>query len=78
MARRTLELRDRLALPVEAEPGQAVEDRLRGRVGRTLAVCVLDAQQHRAAGVSGIEPVEQRRARAADVQDSRSARGQSG
>ena len=34
-----------------------------------LAVGVLDAQQELAAGVAGIEPVEQRRARPADVQE---------
>jgi hypothetical protein len=35
---------------------------------RALAVGVLDAQQHLAAGVPRKEPVEQRRARATDVQ----------
>ncbi len=37
-------------------------------LGGALAVGVLDAQQHRAVGVLRIQPVEQRRARAADVQ----------
>jgi hypothetical protein len=37
--------------------------------GRALAVGVLDAQQELAAGVAGVEPVEQRRARAADMQE---------
>jgi len=57
-----------LAVPIETEPGQAVQDR-RDRLGRrALAVGVLDPEQKRAAGVPRIEPVEQRGPRAADVQ----------
>jgi hypothetical protein len=40
----------RLAVPVEAEPGQAVEDGRDRRLGRALAVGVLDPEQHPAAG----------------------------
>ena len=68
MARGARELEDRLAVPIEAEPGQPVEDGVDGVGGRTLPVGVLDAQQELAAGVPGIEPVEQSRARAADMQ----------
>ena len=39
-----------------------------GRFGGALAVGILDAQQELAAGVACVEPVEQRRARPADVQ----------
>ena len=55
-------------VPVQAEPPQRVEDDLDvlGRVA--LGVGVLDAQQHLAAGVAGLEPVEQRGARATDVE----------
>ena len=63
------ELVDDVAVPVEAEPAQPVEDRVDRRLGRALAVGVLDAQQHLAAEAAGIEPVEQGRARAADMEE---------
>ena len=69
VARGAGELRDRLAVPVEAEPGQPVEDRRDRGLGRALAVGILDAQQHLAAASARIEPIEQRRACAADVQE---------
>ena len=78
MALGALELAHRLAVPVEAEPAQPVEngvDRLRRRA---LAVGVLDAQQELAADVLGVEPVEQRRARAADVQEAGRRGGEAG
>src|SRR5205085_4161100 len=67
-ARGAGELRDRLAVPRKPEPGKAVEDRRDCGLRRALAVGVLDAQQHLAAARARIEPVEQRRPRAADVQ----------
>src|SRR3546814_19259299 len=54
------ELVDDLAVVVEAEPGEAVEDGIDGFRGRALAIGVLDAQPVAAAVVPGIEPVEQR------------------
>ena len=63
---RTLE--DDLLVPVEAEPVQAVEDRLGGLVAGAGLVGVLDAEKELAAGAAGEEPVEERRARAADVE----------
>src|SRR3546814_6703612 len=63
------ELVDDLAVVVEAKPGEAVEDGIDGFRGRALAIGVLDAQPVAAAVVPGIEPVEQRGARAADVQE---------
>ena len=45
-----------------------VEDDLGVRVGAALLVGVLDAQDEGAAGLPGVEPVEQRRAGAADVE----------
>ena len=70
VARGARELADRLAVPVEPEPFEAVEDRVDRGLGRALAVGVLDAQEERPAEAPGVEPVEQRRARAADVQES--------
>ncbi len=63
------ELIDRVAVPFDAEPGQPVEDGVDRGLGRTLAVGVLDPQQHLAAAAAGIKPIEQRGARAADVQE---------
>jgi hypothetical protein len=45
------ELVDRVAVPIEAEPFEALHDGVDGRVRGALAVGVLDAQQHLAAGV---------------------------
>ena len=70
MALGAAELADRLAVPVEAEPVEAVEDGVDRGLGRPLAVGVLDAQEERPAEAPGVEPVEQSRARAADVQKS--------
>ena len=64
-----VELADRLAVPVEPEPLEAVENGVHRGLRRALAVGVLDAQQERAAEPLRVEPVEQRRARAADVQE---------
>ena len=54
-------LEHRLAVPVEAEPLQAVEDHL-DAVGRgAFPIGVLDAQEELSSLMPGIEPVEQRR-----------------
>jgi hypothetical protein len=63
-----LKLADRLAIPVEAEPFEPVENRVHRSLCRTLAIGVFDAQQELAAEALGVEPVEQSRARAADMQ----------
>jgi len=52
-------LKQRLLVPVEAEPLQAVEDRLYRLLGGSLPVRVLDPQEKLAARVAGIEPVKQ-------------------
>ena len=63
---RTADLRP--FIPVEPEPSQAVEN-AGDHVGRrALDVGVFDAQDERAAVPPRVEPVEERRARAADVQ----------
>ena len=56
-------------VPIEAEPAHAVEDRVDRFVRRARLVGVLDPQQELAAVVAGEQPVEQRRARAADMQE---------
>ncbi len=66
--RRARELVGDLAVPRQAEPGQAVEDGVDGRRRGARAVGVLDAQQVLAAVVAGEQPVEQGGARAADMQ----------
>ena len=58
-----------VAVPIEAEPAQPVEDRVDRRLGRARLVGVLDPQQVLAAVVAGEQPVEQRGARAADMQE---------
>ena len=63
------ELAHRLAVPMQAEPGEAVEDGVDRGLGRALAVGVLDAQEEGPAEAAGVEPVEQGRARSADVQE---------
>ena len=72
------ELEGRLAVPVEAEPLQPVEDRVDRRVSRAGAVGVLDAQQHLAAEALGEQPVEQRGARPPDVQKAGRRRRETG
>ena len=44
-----LKLADRLAIPVETEPFEPVDDRVNRRLRRAFAVGVLDAQQELAA-----------------------------
>src|SRR5262249_18656139 len=68
MPRGAGELRDRFAVPRDAEPSEPVQDRVDGGLGRALAVGVLDAQEHLAAAPARIEPIEQRGARTTDVQ----------
>ena len=61
-------LKERPFVPGDPEPGEAVENDLRVRVGAALLVGVLDAQDEHAAEAARVEPVEERGARAADVQ----------
>ena len=69
-----LALEERSLVPVQAEPAQALEDRVHRRGGGALLVGVLDAQHEDAAAVAREEIVEQRRPRAADVQEAARAR----
>ena len=59
-----------IASPSQSRPSQRSPSKIAAVASgrRAGAVGVLDAQQEGAAGVAGVEPVEQRGARAADVQ----------
>src|SRR3546814_7994473 len=64
----------RVAIPVEPEPAHPVEDRVDRGLGGAGAVGILDAQQEIAAVVAREQPVEQRGARAADLEETRRRR----
>jgi hypothetical protein len=70
------ELVDHVAVPAQPEPAQPVDDRVDRRLGRALAIGVLDAQVEAAAVMAGEQPVEQRRAGAADMKITRRRRGE--
>src|SRR5690349_6972003 len=55
-------------VPVQPEPAQSVDDAGHHVPRGTLGIGVLDAEDEGAAMATGVEPVEQRRPRAADVQ----------
>jgi hypothetical protein len=78
MAMALVELAHRLAVPIEAKPSEAPQDRGRCLWSGAFAVGVLDAQQERAVAPPGVKPVEQRGAAAADMQIARRRRGKSG
>jgi len=61
---------DDALIPIEAEPGQCVEQLLVRFLGVTLRVGVLDAEHERAADVASIGPVEEAGANEADVRGS--------
>ena len=48
-------LAHRIAIPVQPEPGQALQDRLGRFRGRTFAVCVLDSKQEFPAAAARIK-----------------------
>jgi hypothetical protein len=56
-------------VPVHSEPGEAVVDEVQVLLAVALLVRVLDAQHEDAPRVAGVEPVEQRRTGAADVEE---------
>src|SRR6185436_2478446 len=68
--------RGRPLVPVQAEPAQRVDDEVDVLVGGARLVGVLDAQDEGAAVVARVEPVEERRAGATDVQVSGGAGGE--
>src|ERR1041385_8407544 len=66
----------RAFIPFEPKPAQPVVDRLRsfGCVARLIGI--LDSQDERTAGMTREEPVEERGARAADVEETGRRRGE--
>ena len=68
MALFELRLEIGLAVAADPKPVEAVEDRVDRLLGRAGLVRILDAQQILAAVMAGEQPVEQRGARAADVE----------
>ncbi len=64
------ELEHGVAVPVQAQPAHAVQDRVDRGLGRAGAIGILNAQQELAAFRPREQPVEQRGARAADVKES--------
>ena len=62
------ELINGLAVPVQTHPFHAVQDGGDGLGRRAFAVGIFDAQKELAAGMAGIQPVEQGRAGPADMQ----------
>ena len=78
VTRRARELIGDVAVPLQAEPRQAVEDRGDRGLGGAGAVGVLDAQQELAAVVAREQPVEERGARAADMQEAGRRGGEAG
>src|SRR5690606_7272311 len=58
-----------VAVPVDAEPAQRVEDVVDELGAGPLAVGVLDPQEHLAAEAAGLQPVEQRGPGVPDVQE---------
>ena len=64
-------LEDRLAVVVDPEPLERLEDLVDVLLRRALAVGVLDAQDELAAAPAGEQPVEQGGAGAADVEGAR-------
>lgn len=75
VARGAAELVDDVAVPIEPEPVEPVEDGVDRRLGRAFAVGVLDPQQHLATTAACIEPVEQRGARASNMEEAGGRRG---
>src|SRR3954471_746715 len=68
MSRQVRALIDDAVVPVEFEPLESLEDRASALVGAPRLVGVLDAEQKLTAELPRVKPVEERGARAPDVQ----------
>ncbi len=68
--------RQRAFVPGQPQPAKAVEDHIDRFLHIARGVGVLDPQDEGAAGVPGVEPIEQRGARAADVKKAGGAGGE--
>ena len=62
---------DGVAVPMETEPSEPIENGVDRGLSGAFAVGILDPQQHFSAAPAGIEPVEQRGPRPPDVQKAR-------
>src|SRR5207244_2961853 len=58
----------RAFVPIKPQPTEAVENDIDGGLSVAGGIRVFNAQDERAAGVTGVKPVEQSGARAADVE----------
>ena len=76
--RHALALVERSLVPVETEPCEPVEDALDRFERRALPVGILDPEDELPAVAPGVEPAEERGARASHVQEPGGARGESG
>src|SRR5690606_15926807 len=63
---------------VQSKPAHAIEDGLHGRLGRTLAVGILDAQDEFTTTMARLQPAIERGARTADMQESGWTGGETG
>ena len=66
----------RAFVPIHAQPAHRVEDHLQEGVGVALLVGVLDAEDELTSRVAGVEPVEQGRPGASDVEEAGGAGGE--
>jgi len=78
VAREAMGLEERPFVILQAEPGHALQNGIHRLGGGTLEVGVLDAQNERAPVLARVEPGKQRGARAAHVQVTGGAGGESG
>src|SRR5205085_482802 len=69
MPRGAAELINRIAVPIELEPPQRIENCVDRFRGRSLPVGVLDPQHKSAAATARVEPAEQRGARTTNVEE---------
>ena len=69
-------LEDGLLVPVEAQPLEVLEDLVEEPGFGALEVGILDAEQELAPGVAGVEPVEDGRPGAPDMEEARRAGGE--
>ncbi len=70
-------LEDDVAVPFEAKPAQAIDDRVHGLLGRARLVRILDAEEEPPAIGTGEKVVEERSPRAPDMEKSRGRWGES-
>src|SRR5207248_3393079 len=75
---RARKLVDRLAVPIDAKPSQPIENGVDRRLRGTLAIGILDPEQHLSATPACVKPIEQSGARPADMQEAGRRGGKTG